>query len=395
MRINNLKTSFIFFWAVIFLGTSCSKEEEPIPANIYLATVELVGTETAEQFKATIGDQLNSSFALFVQTGFEKYRITYRTTDTAGNDIIASGAVVVPTDISVPMALGSYQHGTLFNEQDAPSYFKAASEATLGNFFASTGMIIAMPDYVGYGASKKLPHPYEHNKGSAIPTVDFLRAVKEFIAQEKINWNEKTLLAGYSQGGYVTMATLKMLEEEFPTEFNIEGASCGAGAYDKTGTFNQFITEGTSGESTNNRSYIWVLLTYDRIYNINAPLDEYFIEPYRSEIEANGFNVNISKSINEVLNPELKSSFLSQGNSALKAAIADNDIFDWKPTTELKLFHGTADTYVPVINSERALEAMKARGASNVSLTLIEDGTHGSSIGDFFIETFAFFNSKK
>lgn len=383
-------------WLVILvLLASCSKNSDVSPDNNFLVSSELINAVSKEQFKNNLSGTFGDGLGVFVQTAFEQYRLTYNTVDTDGTPIIASGAVVIPTEVEGSMPLASYQHGTLFNESDAPSYFKNDSEATLGSFFAASGFIVAMPDYIGYGASKALTHPYEHNLGLAQPNVDFLLAVKEFIRNQKVNWNEKTLLAGYSQGGYATMATLKLIEEKYPTEFNIDGVSCGAGAYDKTGTFNQFLNEGTSGEAANNRSYIWVLLTYDRIYKLNSPLSYYFIEPYLSMIEKDNYLVTIEKSINEIMSPQVINDFKAKTNTALINAIADNDIYDWKPKAELKLFHGTADTYVPVSNSEKAFSAMKANGASKISLQLIDGGTHGSSVGEFFIQTFAFFSEKK
>lgn len=392
----NKKNRFPFLWILISLfALSCSTTDPLTPENEFLVETELVGSVKTEDFRRTLGQTFGSGLELFVRTGFDQYRLTYNTTDTEGNSIVASGALIVPNEIEGPMPLASYQHGTIFNEIEAPSYFNTASESTLGSFFAANGFIVAMPDYVGYGASKDLPHPYEHKDGLAQPNVDFLLAVKEFISSNNINWNDKTMLAGYSQGAFATMATLKLIEEEYPNEFNIVGVSCGAGAYDKTGTFNQFLNEGTSGEATNNQSYIWVLLTYDRIYKLNNPLDYYFIEPYRTMIANNGFRVEINKSINLIMNQRVVNDFKNKTNTALIEAIADNDVYDWKPKAEIKLYHGTADTYVPVENSTKALEAMRAKGASNVSLQLIQGGTHGTSVGDFFLQTFTFFSQKR
>jgi alpha-beta hydrolase superfamily lysophospholipase len=43
------------------------------------------------------------------------------------------------------------------------------------------------------------------------------------------------------------------------------------------------------------------------------------------------------------------------------------------------MFHGTRDEIIPYQNSEITLEKFRAAGSENVSLTLIQGGTHGNS----------------
>ena len=52
--------------------------------------------------------------------------------------------------------------------------------------------------------------------------IDMLRAVKHFCNQNNfIQFNEQLFLEGYSEGGYVTMAAVKEIEENLSDEFNI------------------------------------------------------------------------------------------------------------------------------------------------------------------------------
>ena len=44
-------------------------------------------------------------------------------------------------------------------------------------------------------------------------------------------------------------------------------------------------------------------------------------------------------------------------------------MYDWKPITRLRLFHGRDDRTVPYISATRTLQAMQLRGATDVSLT--------------------------
>lgn len=392
--IRNRSLYFIFTFIVIF---SC-KNDDPEPANVSLLKAELISTLTREELvtklQLSFGSQANQ-LSLFVRSGLKLYKISYKTKDPAGKEITASGAFIIPSDIKDPLALASLQHGTLFNETDAPSYFKFETEVASGALLASTGLFIGMPDYLGYGASKTSEHPYEHRLGLAQPNVDFIVAMKEFIKAEKLSWNNNLLLAGYSQGGFATMATFKLLEDSYKGQFNIKAVSCGAGAYNKTKTMTTFVTSKTSGEVTNNRSYVWVLLTYDKLYKLNRPLSSYFREPFSTDISKNGINVTINKSFDEILNPTFSNGILKGTDEGFLNAVKDNDVFDWKPSVPLRLYHGEKDTYVPFLNSETANFSMLKKGATQVELIPIMGGSHSSSITTYFLGTFDLFNKYK
>lgn len=380
-----------FFLFVFILLWSCSSTDIP-KENNYLVDAELVEEVSANDIRSSLSNSPAATFSLFIKAGVKKYKVTYTTKTPQGMDVVASGALIVPTGLNSAVPLGSYQHGTIFDKNDAPSNFKPGTEADLATLLAGSGIIILVPDYIGYGSTDYLPHPYEHKEGLAQPVVDFLLAAKEFIRQEELNWNGRTFLTGYSEGGYATMASYQKLESQYPNEFDIIAVTCGAGAYDKTGTFHQFLTEGTSGEVINNRSYVWVLLTYLDIYNLNISIKDIFIEPIATEIEQQGINVTIDRSISEVIKDSFKKDFLEGKYPDLSRAIAENDVYDWTPKSILKLFHGTVDTYVPVENSIKAANTMQQNGAQKVELIVLENRNHGTAIGDYFLQTFSFFN---
>lgn len=398
---NAIKKYWIFYriLAVVLLVWSC-KTNDPSPTinNFkYLKTAKTITQYTKDEFLTQFSKNFGQAAGLLsflAQTGIKATKISYSTTTTDGKLVTASGLLVVPTGITKPLTLGSLQHGTIFSDSLAPSNFGAQSEAWAGNLLASTGVIVCMPDYVGYGDSKNEPHPYESNMGLAQGNVDFLLAVKEYLNSQKINWNGNLLLAGYSEGGYATMATQKLLEEKYPTEFTIKASCLGAGAYNKTATMNIFLTDQRKGEVNQNRSYIWVTTTYNRIHGLNRPLSAYFIEPFLSDIQAKGQLVTITNSFKDILNPDFVANVLNKTDTKFLAAVAENDIFDWKSNTTMFLVHGTADTYVPYINSETAFNAMKAKG-TNITLTPVPGGTHSTTIQSYFFATIEMFNTYK
>lgn len=389
--------ALLILTGVLVVAPSGCKQPEgngtqaPTPARS-LVNSSLIGDYSAGQLRSRYTGA-NTVFQIFIRYGIKVYRLEYNTTNTDGKAIKASGALIVPVvTTAVPML--SMQHGTITNDNDAPSYFGTGSEAyTFGSVFASQGYIIAAPDYIGYGASKDLPHPYEQRNGLATASLDMLRAAREFLADNRVNWDKRLFLAGYSEGGYATMALQKKIEEETGSEFNLVASSCGAGAYDKPAFMREIINNRTSGVSYINRLYVWVLLTYDRIYGLNRPMNYYFNEPYASQIAANGMNANINVSLNTTFTDSFRKAINDGTDTGFLKAVQDNDIHDWKPRTPTRLYHGDADDTVFFLNSQNAYDAMQKRGATNVKLYKLAGRNHATGILDFITGTYDFFST--
>jgi pimeloyl-ACP methyl ester carboxylesterase len=391
MQVKFLKYLSVALFLIV-LGCKKTENEVQTPPP-FLVSATLVKEYTKDELITALG-QAGPQFAILVKNGVKQYKIVYNTTNTDGKTIQASGALIVPVGITDASSLLSYQHGTIFDDEDAPSYLTIDGEGQIATVLASFGYIVAAPDYIGYGASNNLPHTYEHREGLATAGLDMLRAAKETIKEQKINWNNNLYIAGYSEGGYATMSLQKKIEETTSTEFNLKAASCGAGAYNKTLSFKTLVSTKSSGVANHNASYIWVLLTYDRVYKLNRPLTTYFVEPYAAQIQAQKQNAVITGSFDGLLTASIKKSITDGTDTALQAAVTDNDIFDWKPKTPTRLYHGDKDTYVPYFNSSTAADAMKKRGAE-VELITVPGGDHSTSINSFFLGTLEFFNSKK
>ncbi len=360
-----------------------------------LVSSTLIGQFTTDQLRSRFTGT-NVAFQLLIRYPISVYRITYTTTNTDGKSITASGALLIPTvnaGTSVPML--SIQHGTITSDDGAPSNYQSGSEAyTFGSVFASQGYIIAAPDYIGYGASKNVPHTYEHRSGLATASLDMLRAARQVLTSQNANWDKRLMIAGYSEGGYATLALQKKIEEETGSEFNLVASSCGAGAYDKPAFMKQILNNTTSTDPSISRLYLWVLLTYDRIYNLNRPATYYFKEPYATRIAASGYTANLGGlSFNQVVTDSFKQAINNGTDTDFLKAVQDNDIHDWKPRTNTRLYHGDADDTVLFLNSQNAYDAMRARGATNVQLIRLSGANHATGILGYITGTYDFFNS--
>lgn len=373
----------------------------PVPDK-YLVSSELIGSFTKASLQSRAdgitGGATNPLIIAFVNTllkyDIKAYKIVYKTKNTDGTEIQASGALIIPTTTdAVPMI--SQQHGTIRTDIQAPSNYQQNSEAySIASIFGSNGYIISCPDYIGYGVSKNIPHPYEHRESLAQASLDMIRASTEFINKEKVNWNKKLMITGYSQGGFATMSLQKKIEEQFPTEFNLVASSCGAGAYNKTQFMKDLMNNTTHGIAEYNQLYIWVTQTYNRIYGLNRSMNTYFKEPFATDVQANGNNANVSVSINLAFTDALKKGVNEGTDKQFLDAVKDNDVFDWAPKTETQLYHGDADQQVFYNNSVTAEKAMKAKGGKVTLFTTI-GGTHGSTLSDYALGTFQFFSGKK
>ncbi|AQG78678.1 alpha/beta hydrolase family protein [Spirosoma montaniterrae] len=391
-----IKSLFVLLLAglmVLIAPTGCQKPGSetptaPAPARTLLSS-SLIGEYSATQLRSRFTGA-SSALQLFIRHGIKVYRLEYSTVNTDGKPIKASGAVIIPT-ATTAMPLLSMQHGTIQNDADAPSYFRSGSEANMfGSVFASQGYIIAAPDYIGYGASKDLPHPYEHRATLASASLDMLRASREFLADNKVNWDKRLFVAGYSEGGYATLALQKKIEEETGSEFNLVASSCGAGAYDKPAFMREVINNRTSGIDYVNRLYVWVLQSYDRIYGLNRQMSYYFKEPYAARLTANP-TASINVSLNSAFTDSFKQAINDGTDKGFLAAVQDNDIHDWKPRTRTRLYHGDADETVLYVNSKNAYDAMRKRGATNVELITMRGANHATGIIEFITGTYGFF----
>jgi pimeloyl-ACP methyl ester carboxylesterase len=396
LRITAFSRPRLIWLFIALLATTACKSNAPDPeaatTPAAAETTVLAGSTLIGEYSAATLASRASAVPLvgaLVQYPIRVYRLTYRTRTPEGQETTASGAVLVPVATTALPVL-SYQHGTLVpsSEGQAPSYYAQGSDVwSIVSILASTGYVVSAPDYLGYGASKALPHPYEHAASLASASADMLRATREFCKQQNVSVNQKNFLLGYSEGGYATMALHKLLEEKYAATLPVTASAPGAGAYHKT-AFAKYILNAQQPLSFLS-TYVWVLRTYDRIYALNRPYSFYYQEPYATQLQANPF-AEVPSQASELFAATFRQAVLNDSDPALGKALADNDIYDWKPTAPLALFHGTADDYVPFFNSQDAYDAMQKRGATQVELHPIQGGNHFSSAAAYTLGAYGF-----
>ena len=194
-------------------------------------TVETIGSFSVAQIDKGFG--LTNTGTPAAKCGIKIEKVNYPTVGAAGERTNATAALMLPSGDSVdckgdrPILL--YAHGTTtdkgydFSQVGNPKN-PAASEATLiAANFAAQGYIVVAPNYAGYDESDLDYHPYLVAQQQSTDMVDALDSARTIIERQKranntnydnIDDSGKLFIAGYSQGGYVTMATARLLESQ-------------------------------------------------------------------------------------------------------------------------------------------------------------------------------------
>ena len=381
------------FLALLLLITNCSKSDEtngstPYVDNKYLISSELLRSHSATGLALVAGAFISLSDLSDPLKNIEAYKIKYKTTDVDGSEIVASGVVFVPQgDAEMPIV--SYQHGTISNNDNAPSNVESLGndEYTIMAAFSSFGFVVSMPDYIGYGASVASEHPYEHGNSLGSTSYDMLKATKEFLTNEEVKANNKLFLLGYSEGGYATLALQKYLEDK--GDLSITHSLPSAGAYNKTEFSKNILNQNI--ELPHMANYLWVLYTYNRIYeNLRRPWSDYVLAPYAEVLININFKEITQISLDEFeTNPQklFTADFLKNLNDetdkAFLSALSDNDLLDWTPIAPITFYHGTEDQFVYPLNSISAAATLKEK-STEVTYVPMEGENHYTGSIEYF-----------
>lgn len=389
-----LFTKIYIFFVLIFLFNSCTNENSPLEPQ-YGTRGEIVSATLAKEY--TPQEIKAIGYTLPLVFNIKAYKIVFRTIDGSDNEILASGVVLIPQKTD-SMATVFHNHGSAFKKTDGAAS-ELGSSINEGLLFAATGYVIFLPDYLGFGASKNMFHPYHIQKYYADSGVDFYRAAKKFCADNSIKLNGKNFLMGYSEGGYAVLALQKEIEKNYSSEFKLTGVAAAAGAYSMTETSKFLIGSQTLTYPAYVAYVYWAYKTY---YNLTYQNNQIFKEPYATQIPIlfdgtkSGSEINnaLTYTTADLLTPEFISSFLGSGYQDVKSYFSENNLIDWKPITQLRLFHGAKDITVPYINSEVAYNSFKSKG-SNVTLITSTAGTqdHAGSAVYWFYDTLGWFGT--
>lgn len=184
------------------------------PARV--ASLDKTAVSTAASQFGQFGAQL-LSVAGSPKCGIDIHRVEYATVGAAGEQTLASAALMVPTGCSGAHPLLLYGHGSSVVKQVnmtdlRPSANYGMTSVSIAALFAAQGYIVLAPNYAGYDTSTLSYHPHHVAEQNAKDMIDALTAARKAFPKLSTQESGKLFLSGYSEGGYVTMATSRAMQ---------------------------------------------------------------------------------------------------------------------------------------------------------------------------------------
>lgn len=306
------------------------------------------------------------------------YRLVYETKGVDGEFLNASGLLTIPQKpAQAKSPLMIYHHGVIYNNKSAPT--ENVTIDSLGVLPAFIGFIVAAPDYIGYGESLGVMHPFSNAKVTASTSVDLLRAAKQFLKVNNIETNNQLFLGGYSQGGGATLAVQRKIENELSDEFTVTASSAGAGAYnlskDLIDTATQVLQDFDDFIVIRPSNVGLILKAMDDAYGLDL-LDKMFQPKHAATIDRiydgslfpNAIDQALTHQASELFNKDFLQRLVNGEEPTLVNAFKDNDILNWTPKAPTHLYHGRDDGWVKFSHAQTAYDVFMAKGATQLEL---------------------------
>lgn len=323
------------------------------------------------------------------------FAVTYETRDLKGQPTIATGLIAVPYSDTGIYSVVSYQHGTVLRKDNVPSRLNPEGKAAVACYTAAGYMVVAA-DYLGYGGNEGF-HPYLNAASEGWVTADMLDAAYQARQLLQIKWSGKLFLTGFSQGGHVTMALHRHLQET-DSPYKVTASAPLDGAYDlEMSLFAQFNTPSFLTPTLFGYS-LWTRFNTTGIFK---SLDEAVQQPYADRMGEifNGTSdwdeviAALPEKLSDLLQPQFAHDIQNDSNHVYRQMVRENSVHDWTPLVPVRFFHARGDDVAPIANAERTVEHMNKLGATDVKLIDIGNFTHTQAVRPTFEASAAWFET--
>jgi hypothetical protein len=370
-----LKISCLAFSLAFSL--SISGQDNQMSQRGKLISEEYVGTIKASDINDHFPEskELKGDISKIPNYDIDLYRIVY-TSVLKGKEISLSGLIEYPKTNRALNHL-QYHHGTMLTYPssngegclDVPSLYdgkfvkeyKAQYETRLfGNYLASYGYLVSMPDYAGYNVSSQYEHPYSVNTALAEQSVDMILATKEFCKKRGIKLTGKLFLSGWSEGGAASLATQKLIESKYKGKLSVTANAPLAGFYNTTFYAKQFLNQLPMLDKDLGENICvltWAIYATNAYSNNPIPNDIIFKYPVKDQLD-------VLKNRPSNVPSKLFKKLDKQTFDQLIKKVEINELAkSWSPVAPIYLNHGTDDDIVYYNNNvDVALKCLRKNG---------------------------------
>ena len=358
-----------------------------------------------------------ASFSL-LGCNYATVSINYESVDVHNNPITLSAVLYYPTNSGTSESnikscnyVFLNNHATITDNASSPS----GGQSAMGQLYWMTtdNALVVNPDYIGFGGTRDVIHPYMCQTLTARNVVDCVKAaIADAKNRGKLADNYYTINCGYSQGGGVTMAVARYLETEADEAtqrtVNLRSSICGAGCYNQTQIFDIY-------EAMEDIAYpIYLPYTIQGMMQAygegcmrGLSLQDCFTQKFlNSGILA---TLNAKTTDVDALNSQLKAAMggkcgfydivnadYSDHSSALyrclHKALAKNDLIDddWTPKHPITFYHYNQDEVVPYAGTTLASTKWASTG-----MVTFKNAEYMTDYGDWNIAKVKYNNLKQ
>ena len=333
------------------------------------------------------------------RNGARLYRVTYPSVipERGNRPTVTTGLLAVPDLPGTSFPMVSYQHGTVYGKQEVPSFIAQSPEtALMVAQFAGQGYIVVGADYFGLGLSTE-PEGYMVKASQQQATADLLAASRSVLEVMKLS-SPKLFLAGWSQGGFVTMALLEKLEAD---GIAVNAAATASAPVDVYVALSGFLDFPRPLDATWVMSlFILSAFSYENYYGLpglaRALIADEYYEVTRKAYAREAFNVaDIPTDITKLIRPAYFDPQYFANSAYGRIALATN-AYRWVIKTPVRNYYGETDEVISTGLGQLAQSYQRAMGAGNMQVEAISTGktTHRGTFATAVPQWKAWFDGK-
>lgn len=306
------------------------------------------------------------------------YRVTYASVvpERGNKPTVTSGLLAVPDVEGTSFPMVTYQHGTVYGKQEVPSFPEQSPETQLMIAqFAGQGYVVIGADYFGLGTSTE-PEGYMVKASHQQATYDMLIASRAVLDHLKLT-TTKLFLAGWSQGGFVTMAMLEKLEQ---SGIKVEAAATASAPVDAFVALNGFLSFPRKNDASwVNSLLILTAFSFENYYGVPGLARSLIADAYydvsRKAYMREPFNAaDVPTDLHKLIRADyFDPQFFA--TSAYGRLVSQTQAYRWIVKSPVRNYYGESDEAISVGLGQLAMTYQRAIGSGNPAVEAVSTGS--------------------